>query len=79
MALKIKESTSVVGELVIDNVQVLYLSSNIVSDGSEATTFVQSILDPVVYNDNKAQCRAAVSEFQAYVYSVEDRLSAVVV
>ena len=78
MALNIKESTSVVGELVIDNVQVLYLSSNIVSDGSEATTFVQSILDPVVYNANKVQCRAAVSEFREYVYSVEDRLSAVV-
>ena len=73
MALNIKESTSVVGELVIDNVQVLYLSSNIVSDGSEATTFVQSILAPEVYNDNKVQCRNAVSEFQAYVYSVEDR------
>lgn len=78
MTLNIKESTSVVGELTIDNVQVLYLSSNIVSDGSEATTFVQSILDPVVYNDNKVQCRAAVSEFQAYVYSVEDRFIEVV-
>ena len=77
MALKIKESTSVVGDLSIDNVQVLYLSSNIVSDGSEATTFVQSILDPALYNANKAQCRAAVAEFREYVYSVEDRLSAV--
>ena len=75
MALNIKESTSVVGELVIDNVQVLYLSSNIVSDGSEATTFVQSILAPEVYNDNKAECRNAVAEFQAYVYSVEDRFN----
>ena len=61
MALNIKESTSVVGELTIDNVQVLYLSSNIVSDGSEVITFVQSILDPALYNANKAQCRAAVS------------------
>ena len=77
MELKIKESTSVVGELTIDNVQVLYLSSNIVSDGSEATTFVQSILDPGLYNANKAQCRAAVSEFQTYVYSVEDRFNEV--
>ena len=77
MALNIKESTAVVGELTIDNVQVLYLSSNIVSDGSEATTFAQSILDPAVYNANKAQCRAAVSEFQTYVYSVEDRFNEV--
>ena len=77
MALNIKESTAVVGELTIDNVQVLYLSSNIVSDGSEATTFVRSILDPAVYNANKAQCRAAVSEFQTYVYSVEDRFNEV--
>ena len=77
MALKIKESTSVVGDLVIDNVQVLYLSSNIVNDGSAATTFVQSILEPVLYNTNKTQCRAAVSEFQAYVYSVEDRFNEV--
>lgn len=75
MAINIKESTSVVGELVIDNVQVLYLSSNIVSDGSEATTFVQSILDPALYNANKVECRNAVSEFQTYVYSVEDRFS----
>lgn len=75
MAINIKESTSVVGELTIDNVQVLYLSSNIVSDGSEATTFVQSILDPEVYNANKVECRNAVSEFQTYVYSVEDRFS----
>ena len=77
MALKIKESIAVVGELVIDNVQVLYLSSNIISDGSEATTVVQSILDPGLYNANKAQCRAAVSEFQTYVYSVEDRFNEV--
>ena len=77
MALNIKESTAVVGDLTIDNVQVLYLSSNIVSDGSEATTFVQSILDPALYNANKAQCRAAVSEFQTYVYSVEDRFNEV--
>ena len=77
MVLNIKESTAVVGELTIDNVQVLYLSSNIVSDGSEATTFVQSILDPGLYNANKAQCRATVSEFQTYVYSVEDRFNEV--
>ena len=77
MVLNIKESTAVVGELTIDNVQVLYLSSNIVSDGSEATTFVQSILNADLYNANKAQCRADIAEFQTYVYGVEDRISAV--
>lgn len=74
MALNIKESNSVVGELVIDDVRVLYLNANVISDGSEATTFGQSILDPDLYNANKAQCRAAVAEFQTYVYSVEDRV-----
>mgnify|MGYP003486260103 FL=1 len=77
MALNIKESVTVTGAVVIENVQVVYLSSNIVSDGSDATTFSQSILNADLYNANKAQCRADIAEFQKYVYGVEDRISAV--
>ena len=77
MALKIKESVTVTGAVEIENVQVVYLSSNIVSDGSDATTFSQSILNADLYNANKAQCRADIAEFQTYVYDVEDRISAV--
>ena len=39
MAINIKESVTVTGAVEIENVQVVYLSSNIVSDGSDATTF----------------------------------------
>ena len=77
MALNIKESVTVTGVVEIENVQVVYLSSNIVSDGSDATTFSQSILNADLYNANKAQCRADIAEFQTYVYDVEDRISAV--
>ena len=77
MALNIKESVTVTGAVEIENVQVVYLSSNIVSDGSDATTFSQSILNTDLYNANKAQCRADIAEFQTYVYGVEDRISAV--
>lgn len=77
MALNIKESVTVTGAVEIENVQVVYLSSNIVSDGSDATTFSQSILNAELYNANKAQCRADIAEFQTYVYGVEDRISAV--
>ena len=77
MALNIKESVTVTGAVEIENVQVVYLSSNIVSDGSDATTFSQSILNADLYNANKAQCRADIAEFQTYVYDVEDRISAV--
>ena len=77
MAINIKESVTVTGAVEIENVQVVYLSSNIVSDGSDATTFSQSILNADLYNANKAQCRADIAEFQNYVYGVEDRISAV--
>ena len=77
MALNIKESVTVTGAVEIENVQVVYLSSNIVSDGSDATTFSQSILNADLYNANKAQCRADIAEFQTYVYGVEDRINAV--
>ena len=77
MAINIKESVTVTGAVEIENVQVVYLSSNIVSDGSGATTFSQSILNADLYNANKAQCRADIAEFQTYVYGVEDRISAV--
>ena len=77
MALNIKESVTVTGAVEIENVQVVYLSSNIVSDGSDATAFSQSILNADLYNANKAQCRADIAEFQTYVYDVEDRISAV--
>ena len=77
MANNIKESVTVTGAVEIENVQVVYLSSNIVSDGSDATTFSQSILNADLYNANKAQCRADIAEFQTYVYDVEDRISAV--
>ena len=77
MALNIKESVTVTGAVEIENVQVVYLSSNIVSDGSDATTFSQSILNADLYNANKAQCRADIAEFQTYVYGAEDRISAV--
>ena len=77
MAINIKESVTVTGAVQIENVQVVYLSSNIVSDGSDATTFSQSILNADLYNANKAQCRADIAEFQTYVYDVEDRISAV--
>ena len=75
MALNIKESVTVTGAVEIENVQVVYLSSNIVSDGSDATTFSQSILNADLYNANKAQCRADIAEFQTYVYDIEDRIS----
>lgn len=77
MAINIKESVTVTGAVEIENVQVVYLSSNIVSDGSDATTFSQSILNVDLYNANKAQCRADIAEFQTYVYGVEDRIGAV--
>ena len=77
MTLNIKESVTVTGAVEIENAQVVYLSSNIVSDGSDATTFSQSILNADLYNANKAQCRADIAEFQTYVYGVEDRISAV--
>ena len=77
MAINIKESVTVTGAVEIENVQVVYLSSNIVSDGSDATTFSQSILNADLYNTNKAQCRADIAGFQTYVYDVEDRISAV--
>ena len=77
MAINIKESVTVTGAVEIENVQVVYLSSSIVSDGSDATTFSQSILNADLYNANKAQCRADIAEFQTYVYDVEDRISAV--
>ena len=74
MAINIKESVTVTGVVEIENVQVVYLSSNI---GSDATTFSQSILNADLYNANKAQCRVDIAEFQTYVYGVEDRISAV--
>lgn len=71
--LTIKKSTSVNGEVIIDNTLVITLQANISSDTSGSTYINQSVIDSVLYNENKKLCREKVSEFQTEVYRLEDQ------
>ena len=71
--LTIKKSTSVNGEVIIDNTLVMTLQANISSETSGSTYVNQSIIDSVLYNENKKMCRQRIQEFQEEIYKLEDQ------
>lgn len=72
MVLNIKKSTSVTGQVEMEGTVVVYLSASVSTDPNSNTSISQSIQNPELYAQNKAECRREIQAFQEYVYEVED-------
>lgn len=74
MALTIKKSTSLQGQIIIDGQIVVYLAANISTESLGNSTVSQSIQNQELYAANKAACRADIAEFQNAVFDEEDAM-----
>ena len=72
--LKTTKSTTLTGQSMIDNQQVVYYSASIQDNGG-SSTISQSITNQKLYDSNKAECRADFREFQDAVWAIEDELA----
>lgn len=72
MVLKMKKTTALSGEVVIDGILVMTLQSNISSDASSNTYTTDNVVDQKLYNENTKLCREKIEEFRKKVYEIED-------
>ena len=75
--LNINKNITLNGTSVIDGVQVAYMSASISTDGGTGANVNKTITNQEVYNANKVQVRADISEFETKVYEEEDKLAEV--
>ena len=73
--LEVKQNITLNGVSKIDGVQVVYMTATISSDGGSGANVNETITNQELYNANKAQVRADISEFKNKVYEVEDELT----
>lgn len=74
--LKTKKSTTLTGQSMIGEQQVIYLTASITNESAGNTTINQSIENDILYKTNLAECRADVQAFQAAVWATEDAMIA---
>lgn len=72
--LKMRQTISVTGESVINDVMVEGYSANI--DAENNVQFSSWINDPALYKSNRAEVRADEAAFEDAVYALQDELIA---
>lgn len=75
--LKVNKSITLNGQCTIENKQVVYMSASLSTDGKSRGSVNVSIVDDVLYNANKEECRKNIQEFQTQVYAAQDSIVAV--
>lgn len=75
--LNINKNITLSGVSTIDGVQVAYMSATITTNGTNGANVNKTITNQELYNANKEQVRADVSQFEQEVYKVEDEALAV--
>lgn len=73
--LKTNKSISLTGNSMINDKPVVYMSANVSTNGG-TTSHSSSIQDKVLYEENKAECRADIAAFSQIVYEIEDSINA---
>lgn len=71
--LKTNKSTSVNGQVTIDETMVVYLSASIDEDKGVSTSPSISIQEPDLYQKNKKTCRDGIQEFLKELWALEDK------
>lgn len=74
--LKTDKKTSLTGQSMAGEQQVVYLSANITVETAGNTSISQSITNQELYRANLAECRKDISDFQAAVWAIEDEMIA---
>ena len=73
--LKINKNISISGTSTIKDVQVIYMSASISTDGSNNANTNKTISNQALYNANKVECRKDMDDFDNEVYEVEDQIA----
>lgn len=71
--LKTNKSTSVNGQVMIEDQMVVYLSASIDEDKGVSTSPSISIQEPDLYQKNKKTCREGIQEFLKELWALEDK------
>lgn len=74
--LKTTKATTLTGQSMVGEQQVIYLSANITTETTGNTTISQSITNDELYKANLKACRADVQAFQEAVWAAEDAMVA---
>lgn len=74
--LKTTKSTTLTGQSMIGEQQVIYLSANITNESAGNTSINQSIQNDTLYKANLTECRADVQAFQQSIWDAEDAMIA---
>lgn len=75
--LKINKTINLNGTSEIDGQVVVYMNASLSTDGTTNVNINKNITNQELYNTNKVQVRADMTEFEAEVYKVEDELNTV--
>lgn len=70
--LKISKNITVIGESIVNNVQVVYMQATIKTDGTNNASITKNITNQELYNKNRAEVRADMEAFEDEVYKIED-------
>ena len=73
--LKINKNISISGTSTIKEVQVIYMSASISTDGSNNANANKTISNQALYNANKVECRKDMDDFDIEIYEVEDQIA----
>lgn len=72
--LNLTKSVTITGQSMIDGKQVVFMSANITTEGSQAPNVNKTIMDKELYTKNLKECRADIKAFEDKVYKIEDEL-----
>lgn len=70
--LKLRKSTNLNGEVLIDGNVAVVLSANISDETAGSTNVNTTTVDSDLYALNKKLCRDEIAEFKDIVYEIED-------
>ncbi|MCB2351929.1 hypothetical protein LGL08_20595 [Clostridium estertheticum] len=73
--LKVNKNINISGTSTINDVQTIYMSASISTDGSNNANTNKTISNQALYNANKAECRADMDAFDIEIYEVEDQIA----
>lgn len=70
--LKTSKNITVIGESLVNNVQVVYMQATIKTDGTNNASITKNITNQELYNKNRTEVRADMEAFEDEVYKIED-------
>lgn len=73
--LKTNKNITVIGQSLIGEIQVVYMTASVSADGSTNANLNTTITNQNLYEANKTECRKDIADFQNMVYAVQDSIT----